>query len=546
MAGDINVKIKEFLDKGFLINPDVLGVLREEGLDLEDIESVFKGGQTPLVITKDLLRISKDNKEININWLDFEKARVLYEKKRDTKVYKTFLEILNYDEKKEKFEKILDQISKPEDSDFVEEEKCEGSMVVVKQYIEEDNKEKDVSDFVYYYKARYDFLSRLLKQRPELRDVISIGRVKQKRFRDDVSLIGLVASIEKTKNKNLILTLEDPTGQVKILVNMTKHNLAEKAKFLVPDEVIGVNCVIGDGILFANDLFYPDVPFGEGVKTCDDDVYVVFTSDVHVGSKYFLEDAILRFIKWLNMDVGTQEQKEVAKKVKYLFITGDLVEGVGIYPGQYDDLVIKDIVEQYEKFAYYVGLIRKDINIIICPGNHDALRLEEPQPLLDKKIANSLFKLPNVTIVSNPALVNIHSSKDFPGFDVLLYHGFSYDYYADNIENVRLLRPNISDRAEFIMKLLLQKRHLAPTHESTLTIPNPKSDPLIIDKVPDFFVSGHVHSVSVTQYGKTTNIVSGTWISQTPYQDKFGHVSQPGKVPIVNLKTRSVKVMKFV
>jgi DNA polymerase II small subunit len=92
----------------------------------------------------------------------------------------------------------------------------------------------------------------------------------------------------------------------------------------------------------------------------------------------------------------------------------------------------------------------------------------------------------------------------------------------------------------------LHKRHLAPTHESTSTLPDSKQDFLIIDKIPDFFVSGHVHNVAVAQLGKTTNIISGTWISQTPYQDKFGHVSQPGRVPIVNLKTREVKVMKFV
>lgn len=272
----------------------------------------------------------------------------------------------------------------------------------------------------------------------------------------------------------------------------------------------------------------------------------MFTSDVHVGSKYFLEDAMVRFIKWLNMEIGSQEQKKIAAKVRYLFITGDLVDGVGIYPGQYDDLTIKDVYEQYDKFAYYLGLIRKDINIIVCPGNHDAVRLSEPQPLIDKEIAKQLWDTSNITLVTNPALINIHSNKDFLGFDVLMYHGFGYDYYADHVESIRLLRPNISDRAEFIMKLLLQKRHLAPTHESTLTIPDPKQDFLIIEKIPDFFVSGHVHSVSVTQYGKITNIVSGTWISQTPYQDKFGHVSQPGKVPIVNLKTREAKVMKFV
>ena len=79
-----------------------------------------------------------------------------------------------------------------------------------------------------------------------------------------------------------------------------------------------------------------------------------------------------------------------------------------------------------------------------------------------------------------------------------------------------------------------------------MTIPDPKQDFLVIDKIPDFFLSGHVHSVSVSQCGKTTNIIPGTWTAQTPYQDKFGHISHPGKIVLVNLKTRKAKVMKFV
>ncbi|MFH1376492.1 MAG: DNA-directed DNA polymerase II small subunit [Candidatus Woesearchaeota archaeon] len=531
-----------------MVNPDVYKVLKKDPTILDSIELFLGKEHSPLVVTKDLIEFSENGNSVSINWLDFEKARVLYEKKKDVKVYKTFLDILNYGEKKEKFDRLLEEVSKPVKAIELEEEKSEcveSSVIVLKQY-KDEIKEREVQDFVQYYKIRYGFLSKILKQRIELKDVISINRLKNKFEKDKVSLIGLVSKIEKTKNNNVMVTLEDFTGIIKVLINNNKKELYDLAQYLVHDEVIGITGNIGNNIVFVNELFYPDVPIGESIKKCDDDVHAVFISDFHVGSKYFLEEPLFRFIRWINMETGTHEQKEVAKKIKYLIIAGDLVEGIGIYPGQMDDLIISDIYDQYNKFAEYIKLIRKDIQIIVCPGNHDASRLAEPQPLLDKEMTKSLWEIPNVTVVTNPSWVNIHSSKDFSGFDVLIYHGFSYDYYADKVEAIRLQCPEVSKRYEQVMKLLLKKRHLAPSHESTLTIPDPKQDFLIIEKVPDFFISGHVHNVSVLQYGKTTNIISGSWISQTPYQDKFGHVCQPGRVPVVNLKTREAKVMKFV
>ena len=114
------------------------------------------------------------------------------------------------------------------------------------------------------------------------------------------------------------------------------------------------------------------------------------------------------------------------------------------------------------------------------------MRIAEPQPVLSKEFAEAIWKLPNVVMVSNPSTVRIGKTRDFEGFDFLMYHGYSYDYYADNVESIRLLEPSISDRIDLIMKLLLQKRHLAPTHTSTLYLPDTEMDPLVIRKVPDF------------------------------------------------------------
>ena len=60
-------------------------------------------------------------------------------------------------------------------------------------------------------------------------------------------------------------------------------------------------------------------------------------------------------------EVGSDEQKEIAKKTKYLFLVGDLVDGVGIHPRQYEELDIKDIRDQYTKLADYLKKIPKHI-----------------------------------------------------------------------------------------------------------------------------------------------------------------------------------------
>jgi len=95
------------------------------------------------------------------------------------------------------------------------------------------------------------------------------------------------------------------------------------------------------------------------------------------------------------------------------------------------------------------------------------------------------------------------------------------------------------------MKFLLQKRHLAPTHKSTLYIPDVNQDPLVISNVPDFFLTGHIHKSSVSNYRNITMICGSCWQSKTSFQEKVGHHPEPCRVPIINLQTREVKILKF-
>lgn len=416
------------------------------------------------------------------------------------------------------------------------------STCIIKSY-DEPSKKREVSHFVAYFRARYEQMRNILMNRIELQGAVSIKRALERKSSEKLSVIGMVMEKGETKNGNISLTIEDNTGNIKAIITKEKKDIMDSAKEISLDEVIGVLGACRGDAMFVNGIVFPDTPIME-FKKAPVEAHAAFISDLHIGSRMFLKDDFAKFIKWLNAEVGTDEQKKEALKIKYLFIIGDLVDGIGIYPDQDGELDIKDITEQYNLCADYLAMLRKDLSIIICGGNHDALRLSEPQPVLDKRYASRLYQIPNVIMVSNPGTVNIHKGNGFPGFNVLMYHGYSFDYYIANVESIRA--NGGYDRGDLVMKYLIQKRHLSPTHGSTLHIPDERKDHLVIDKVPDFFATGHIHKSSVSNYKSTTMISGSCWQSKTTFQEKVGHNPEPGRVPVVNLKTREVKIIKFV
>ena len=418
----------------------------------------------------------------------------------------------------------------------------ESKINIVNSY-KEESKKRDMQDFVDYFNSRYRAIEKILKQRQELKSTVSISKIMNKKDKESAAIIGIVSDKQTTKNGNLLFVLEDPTGRRKVLVNKNKPALYNEAKDIVLDEVIGVVGVNVDTLIFANNIIWPDVPTSKELKKSDDEKYALFLSDLHVGSSKFLPEDFEKFLKWINGEMGNEQQRNISKNVEYIFIAGDLVDGVGIYPEQDKELLIKDIYQQYKECAELLRQIPQHIPMIICPGNHDALRISEPQPILSKDYAKPMHELNNAIMVSNPSMINIHSSENFSGFDVMMYHGYSFDYFVAEVDSLR--NQGGYNRADLIMKFLLKRRHLAPTHTSTLYIPDAKRDPLVIDKIPDFFLSGHIHKSVTANYRNTTLICGSCWQGKTLFQEKVGHNPEPSRVPIVNLKTRDVKILKF-
>ena len=514
-----------FLGKGLLINNDLLEYLSNDDNLSGFCKLIEKGHPKNIAVLNEKIMDMLDSEDQNLNWLELEKLGIMLEKKGSEDASKSFKQILG----KRK--------SGTQEKTYREE-----NVKIIFSY-DEAPKKREASDFIQYFNNRFNLIEKILKQRQELRNIISINRLLSKKDREQVSIICIVKDKRYTKNGNCIFTVEDQTGSINMLVNKNKPDLFKIAKEIVLDDMIAAVGVNGDKILFANNLLSPGIPVVGEVKKSENEVYALFLSDIHVGSKNFLEEDFNRFLRWINCDLGSETQRQIASKVKYIFIIGDLVDGCGVYPGQEKELEIKDIKNQYETCAEFLSKIPREIKLIICPGNHDASRLAEPQPPIYRDFAEPLYNLPNAFMLSNPAIVNIHSSKNFSGFNVLMYHGYSFDFYFAEVESIR--NNGGYDRADLLMKFLLQKRHLAPSFASTLYVPDTKTDPLVINMVPDFFVSGHIHKAAVANYKGVTLICGSCWQSKTAFQEKVGHNPEPSRVPIVNLKTRHIKILKF-
>ena len=377
----------------------------------------------------------------------------------------------------------------------------------------------ELENLISYFKSRYEKLENILSKRPELRNYTKIADIDD--LSDSLTLILMVREIRSSKNGHKIVEFEDDTGNISILFSQNNEELFAEAEKLVRDEVVGVIANKSDdrGFAFGQQIINPGVL---RVPKKNMDFGIVFLSDVHIGSLTFLEDAFSRFIDWINCDYGTEEQRRVAEDVKYLIIGGDIVDGIGVYPNQDQELVIKDITEQYNEAARFLGNIRSDIKIIIAPGNHDASRVAEPQPAVPEEYAKALYELDNVEFISNPGVVSLD------GINVLIYHGRSFD------DLVMAVKDFTYEKSDYLMEELLKKRHLAPIYGERTPLASELEDYLVIDEVPDIFHTGHIHVNSYRRFNGIHLINSGTFQTQTSFQKIHNIEPTPAEVPVIH------------
>jgi DNA polymerase II small subunit len=528
--------LKFCLENGLLVDKEVLSMFNET----QDIESVkliiekIKNFTKQNVITKEVFYENKE--KVNEffydlpqkNQKELENLKIKLGLSIEISREKQSLERGNVSENSEKV--------KETNSKYKYEEGKEENKVKVLSTVPISNRKIEVQDFVTHFKNRFIEMRGFLQNHSELESLVSISKIFGNHQK--ISIIGIVSEKSVTKNKNIIFEVEDVTGRIKVLINKNKKEIYEKAEDVALDSILGFKGSGNEEIFFADDIIYPDSVLSER-KNSPKEEYALFAGDLHFGSKLFMKENFLKFIDYLN---GNFQADTEYSKIKYLFLVGDVVTGVGNYPNQEKDLEIVDLEEQFIGLAEILGKIRKDIKIIISPGNHDGVRLMEPQPFLDEKYSWPLYEMENVFITPNPCYINIGEKAGFSGFNVLTYHGFSYPYYANNIPS--LIQKKAMNCPEEIMKYLLKNRHLAPTHASTQYYPLEK-DGLLIREIPDVFVSAHTHKCGVAYYNNILVVSISCWEQMTPYQEKFGNVPDHCKVPMFNLKTRKIKILDF-
>ncbi|MEK6924941.1 MAG: metallophosphoesterase [Nanoarchaeota archaeon] len=396
-------------------------------------------------------------------------------------------------------------------------------------------KKMEVSDFVGHFRVRYKELQNIiLKRNNNWDNLISINKISA--TRQQFSIIGMVFEKRLTKNKNLLVVFEDLTGKTNVVFKNGSNSFKD-ADELQLDEVVSVRCTGNNELIMGHEIFFPDSFVLQKTKF-DEDCGIAFISDIHVGSKKFLRLEFDSFVTWLGSD------DELAKKIKYLFVVGDSVDGLGVFPGQEKLLEIKTLKGQYDDFAKYLKRIPERITIFICPGQHDISRVPEPQPPLDKVYAGALHDISNIVLVPNPCLVKLHEKGK--EFKVQMYHGASIHAFINSIEELRLLKAHKSPAKA--VKHMLKRRHLAPQHgisASIVYVPNPEKDPLVISEVPDIVCTGEVHRLDIERYNGTLIMTGSCWQARTDFEEKVGNIPDPCKVPVFNVKTHELKVLDF-
>lgn len=370
--------------------------------------------------------------------------------------------------------------------------------------------EGKVEDFVYYFNSRLEKLSRILRSRMPCIPIAHIG----KRRVDSVNVVGMVTKVWERGNSHVI-QLEDSTGSLNCIATGKTREIASE---LVGDEVIGVSGTLRGKSILADRIVFPDVPVNGRVNGKKKDFFILFLSDLHFGSKEFLEREWKMFVKWLNGEIGNEKMQNIAKKVRYIVIAGDIVDGIGVYPGQEKDLTIMNIYGQYEAAAEHIDELPKRIEIILSPGNHDAVRQAEPQPALPSEL-KALFPN-NVHHVGNPAYVELDGVK------VLIYHGRSIDDMVAKIPRLSYEKP------QEVMEELLKRRHLSPMYGGRSPIAPEKEDHLVIDEIPDILHCGHIHTYGTGFYRGVFMVNSSTWQAQTEFQKKVNLNPMPCNVAV--------------
>lgn len=472
MIKDLSAVLDFALNRGFQIHPDALKIL--EQIEIKELEKIIK----------QVVREKEKQHLYLISQKDLE----------------TFLGIKEDEELDDSHEILFDPTPKVTSAE-------------------------GVSGFNALFSSRYSKLKKIISNRPEAKLLKPISTVISVKPKEEIHVCGLVSDRRTDRNVTKI-TLDDPSGSIETIV--IDEDLQKTAASLLMDQFVMEKIVVGkNGGFIVKDIILPEIP-DHAPNRSKTETYALFVSDLHIGSKFFMEKEFVELISWLS------SSDPIARKVRFMVIGGDVVDGIGIYPNQDKELVALDTNEQLRLLFEILDTIPKHIKVFISPGNHDPGRRALPQPAIPAKYNPSLWGRKNFFMIGNPAMISLNGVK------VLIFHGQSVD-------DIVKTTPGLSyDSPAKVMQYLLKARHLSPIYGSQTPLAPELEDFMVIDEVPDVFLAGHVHVVGFDLYKNVLIVNSGTWQAQTPFQAGVGVTPTSGVAILVNLKTFKVYTKDFV
>lgn len=401
--------------------------------------------------------------------------------------------------------------------------------------------EGKLGDILSCFNSRLEKIKKMLVSSGRMRNrPINVNQLIRDKSRfssnsNTATIVGLINDV-RYKGDNLHFKIEDKTGDIFCVLRppraMDNSPAAKRRNTiatagLMDDDVVGITGYISPGskdmVLVEDIHLAPLTRHEKRTAPQDQAVSVAFLSDIHVGSHTFLHAQWEKMVNWFHTD-------PLARTIKYLVLSGDVVDGVGIYKDQDKELEIVDLYKQYEEMARLTEKLPEWVETIILPGNHDAVRPAEPQPQLDSRI-QEYFN--SAKFVGNPCDFSLH------GVRVLAYHGVSIMDFVSSIRHVTFSQP------ETAMAEMLERRHLAPSWGGKTPLSPEPEDHMVIEAIPDIFVTGHVHGHYCDDYKGTTLIQSSTWQDQTGYMRMLGFQPKPCMMTVVNLHTHESATIPF-
>ena len=377
------------------------------------------------------------------------------------------------------------------------------------------------------FRDRFRALKRILHGRADLRGAVPIRELRGRE--GPASVIGMIREIRPTAaRRHLLVVAEDESGAIELL--LPKDRPAARTPWIL-DEVVGLTMRMPrerGRLPLLTGVVRPEVPALRPARTAPSARRVLFLSDLHLGSKSFLTESWQRLVGFLHEEGPAPE---IAREIAHVVIAGDLVDGIGIYPNQERDLALHDIFEQYAELARRLRELPERLEILVVPGNHDAVCPAEPQPSLAPEIRTGLP--PNVRPLGNPATFALD------GVLVAAYHGRSFDDLIPALPGASYARPTE------VMKTMLAMRHLAPIYGGRTPLAPLPRDGLVIDPVPEILVTGHAHTYGVDQYRGVLLLNASTWQAETDYQKMRNITAVPARAAVVNLADLSVLTLDF-